>query len=425
MENIIAPEAATISRPRADYRQWLWFEGRIRRRSFWLLHLGLSGANLLVIGLSLLFPILHSDSGISGWMIATTVTGLATGWLSLTAFCRRLHDIGLSGSWLLLPGVINVIVRLSGFQGNQWVVGAVAATVFVLITVLDGTRGINRFGPDPRGREPTAPAAGSSLRLRGHVDKWTIVGLTLAGAFVLFVIFLAGPAGKLVPRSWMQRAGNAELADAVPELYRCGAPAASAALERLAARLDPTLPVRIVFNSHPDVNGLAAPGGIIMVGQDTLRLAQSPAEVAGLVAHELAHVRLQHPEQMLAARLPLSHLPLMFDLLTSALDTSYSRGMEREADTVAVEMMSKAGIDPRQFAVLLNRLERDMRLKQRRRNTDVPSWLSTHPLTADRVDAIAHAHPPTVSLVAMSDQDWVAMQRGCTGPNPHTIESSS
>jgi predicted Zn-dependent protease len=99
--------------------------------------------------------------------------------------------------------------------------------------------------------------------------------------------------------------------------------------------------------------------------------------------------------------------------------------MEREADTVAIKTMSKAGIDPRQLAVLLKRIEENRRLKGGDRNANVPTWLSTHPLTADRVDAISRARQPAAPEVIMSDQDWVAIQRGCNGPNFRPTHSSS
>ena len=182
--------------------------------------------------------------------------------------------------------------------------------------------------------------------------------------------------------------------------------------------------MHIIVTSHPNVQGLAVPGDIVVVGQDVVRLAQSPAEVAGLMAHELAHVRLQHSEQMLTASLPLTLLPRgMSDVLTSGLATSYSREMERKADAFAVKMMVEAGSDPRQFAVLLKRIEQDSRQKRGHRNTNFPSWLSTHALTEDRVDLIARVHQSAAPLVAMTDQDWVAIQSGCIGSNSQTIRS--
>ena len=407
----------------SNYGRWLWVKGRMQRRSYWILNLGLGGINLLIAGWSLFSPMPGGDPALSTWRIAAVVLGQATVWASLTAFVRRLHDIGLSGWWVLLPGSM---IPLGGSLLNQWVIRGVAAAAFFVIALLDGTRGENRFGPDPRGRTSLVPATAMESALLHRVDCWTIVGLALTGLVALFGIVAAGPASKLMPRSWMQRAGEAELAAQVPEIYRCSAPAASAALERLATRLDPTLQVRIVFTSHPNVNGLAVPGGIVVVGQDVLRLAKSPEEVAGLMAHELAHVRLQHTEQMLAASLPLTLLSQgMFSVLTTGLATSYSRGMEREADAVAMKTMSQAGVDPRQLAVMLKRIEEGKRTRRGRRNANVPSWLLTHPLTADRLEAIAHAHRTKASHVIMSDQDWAAIQGGCIGSNLQPIRQRS
>lgn len=423
MEAVPLPQNKASAPRLSNYGRWLSFNGRMQRRSYWVLNLGLGGINLLISGCSLFFPMLGGDPAVWGWRIAAVVIGLALGWLSLIAFVRRLHDIGLSGWWVLLPGLL---IPLGGSEVNQWVIRGVAAAVLFVIALLDGTRGSNRFGPDPRGRDSFVSVTGTGSGLLHRVDRWTIVGLALTGAVTVLAVVVAAPASKLVPRSWMQRAGEAELAAQIPELYRCEAPAGSAALRRLATRLDPTNQVRIVFTSHPYVNGLAVPGGIVMVGQDVLRLAKSQAEVAGLLAHELAHVRLQHTEQMVAANFPLALLPRGgFNVLSSGLALSYSREMEREADAVAIKTMSNAGIDPYQLAVLLKRIEEDRRLKGGDRNANVPTWLSTHPLTADRVDAISRAHQTAAPRVIMSDQDWVVIQRGCNGPNFRPTRSSS
>lgn len=125
---------------------------------------------------------------------------------------------------MLLSGLINLVAPLGGTQDNQWVIRAVAPAAFFVIALLDDTRGINRFGPDRRVRVPAVPDAGTRSALLRRVDRWTIIGLTMTGAVALFATVLAGSAGKLVPRSWMQRAGEAELAASVPELYRCQAP---------------------------------------------------------------------------------------------------------------------------------------------------------------------------------------------------------
>lgn len=415
MEAVPLPPNKASALLLANCSRWLWFTGRMQRRSYWGLNLGLGGINLLIAAWLLFLPTLGGDPAVSSWRIAAVVIGVALRWLSLTAFARRLHDIGLSGWWVLLPGLM---IPLGGSQVNQWVIRGVAAAVFIVMALLDGTRGANRFGPDPRGRTPSVSVTATGPGLLHCVDGWTIVGLALAGAAAQFAIVVAGPAGKLLPKSWMQRAGEAELAAQVPALYRCEAPAASAALGRLATRLDPTLQVRIVFTSHPYVNALALPGGIVLVGQDFLRLAKDPAEVAGLMAHELAHIRLQHTEQKLTANFALALLPQgVFNVLSSGLTASYSRGMEREADAVAIKTMSKAGVEPRQLAMLLKRIEENKRLNSGGRNADVPTWLSTHPLTADRVDAISRAHQTAARQMIVSDQDWVAILGGCSGSN--------
>lgn len=411
MGNAAVSEAEVAGPAETDYRRLMWFTGRMRRRSFWLLSFALGAINLIISSFSLLFPSTENDSGFQ-LLVFTTAVGLIAGWLAFTSFIRRLHDIGLSGSWVLLPGLINGASRLSGVQDSRWIIGTMATTA-LLIALLDGTQGKNRFGTDPRGRKPSSAEAGLFPEFIRRVDRWTISGPLLACLLAVLANSLADPAVQLLPRSWMLSVGEAEVAAQVPSIYLCPVPNTRAALERLAVRLDPALPVRIVFTSHPYVNGLAVPGGIVLIGQDVLRLAQSPEEVAGLMAHELAHVRLRHTEQMFLTTLPQALLPPMLGTLNAGLTMSYSRTKEREADALAVRTLVRAGIDPRQFAILLTRLDRERQQKQRRRGGDVPSWLSTHPSTPERIVTIDQTSPAAYRQPAMTREDWAAIHNGC------------
>lgn len=129
------------------------FEGRARRRDYWLRHIGLS----LILGIiccCIMFsrgPSVGEPLGLSlfTWtrdlLVSTIVCGVIYIFLMLPVCVRRLHDVGMSGWWLVL------------LWGGYWIPGVniiAGIASFVILGCLDGTVGPNRFGDDPKGRQP-------------------------------------------------------------------------------------------------------------------------------------------------------------------------------------------------------------------------------------------------------------------------------
>jgi uncharacterized membrane protein YhaH (DUF805 family) len=400
--------------PILNYRSLLWFTGRMRRSSYWLLSLGIGSITFAMTAYAAVVPKVASSFGDTALMSPILTISALASWLSLTALVRRLHDIGLRGWSVLALLPIGFAVGFNGFAINKTTTQAILAMLVLVVVLMDGTPGPNKFGPDPRGRHPISPDIDPWLSFGRRFDRWTAVGLASIGLIIVVSGQLAGPIAKLLPASIARRVGEAELAEHVPERYRCQAPDAQIALERLVRHLDPASSPRILFTSHPYVQGLAAPGNHIVVGQDVLRLAQTPEEVAGLIAHELAHVRLQHPEQLMVVRFALTALPAnLARVLNTGWGNAYSRDKELTADSLAIKTLARAGVYPRYLGVLLVRINDEQREKRRFSGNDAPSWLSTHPALPERLENIAKAPPPTLSRSIMSGDDWAAIQSGC------------
>lgn len=156
---------------------------------------------------------------------------------------------------------------------------------------------------------------------------------------------------------------------------------------------DEAAPYRLEFRSSPVIgpNAFALPSGIIVMTDELVKLARNDPEVIAVLAHELGHVRQRHTMRRLlessATALIIagvtgdiaSTTSLAAAAPTLLLQTKYSRDHEREADLYAVEMMRKAGIEPRHFAAILARLEGEA---PRRRG--LPTFLASHPPTEER-----------------------------------------
>ncbi len=162
-----------------------------------------------------------------------------------------------------------------------------------------------------------------------------------------------------------------------------------------------------VLNS-PVVNAFALPGGYVYVTRGLLALADTEAELAGVLAHEIGHVAARHGAerygQGVVANLGLTLLGMVTkseaiagvaQLGALAAIQGYSREQEHEADFLGVQYLSRAGFDPGAMSGFLNKLGAHSRLQgEILGQSDAGGFdiFATHPRTADRVQrAIAAA----------------------------------
>jgi Zn-dependent protease with chaperone function len=141
-------------------------------------------------------------------------------------------------------------------------------------------------------------------------------------------------------------------------------------------------------------NAFALPDGSIVLTDELIALAPGEMAVLGVLAHEIGHIEREHSLRQLYRAAGIAALIMMIggDIGSGAQDIlvqgsafaalSYSRSQEREADRHSVELMVAAGKDPRAIVGFLE-IIRDR--FEGRRGSD---FLSTHPATQDRIDAV-------------------------------------
>jgi uncharacterized membrane protein YhaH (DUF805 family) len=134
------------------------FNGRSRRKEFWLFI-------LLMIVVSFVAATIDSMLGMNGLILGlygplTLIVALALLTPQLSVSVRRLHDTNRSGWWVLL-GFVPVVTMILSYQTGLAVLNLLSLVAFVLIYffVLEGTRGPNQYGPDPKAGEAAAPSA--------------------------------------------------------------------------------------------------------------------------------------------------------------------------------------------------------------------------------------------------------------------------
>lgn len=182
---------------------------------------------------------------------------------------------------------------------------------------------------------------------------------------------------------------------------------------RLAGHLDPSPRVRVSVVESKIKNAMALPGGHVLIFRGLLDFALNGDEIAGVLAHEIAHVAKRHP---LALAIERANTFLLFGLLIGdvaggtaiaglgqvLVGAAYSRAAEREADAAAIEILNKAGIRGAPLADLLVRAEEEDK---------IPQLISSHPGVKERAETIRRMARGRDS--AFTDEDWRAVRRAC------------
>jgi predicted Zn-dependent protease len=152
----------------------------------------------------------------------------------------------------------------------------------------------------------------------------------------------------------------------------------------------------LVFRSGPGPNAFALPGGIVVVTDDMVKLAQSDEQLLAVLAHEIGHVRGRHALRLLLRQSGVFVLVtalagdavgmtiLAAALPTVLLESNYSREFEADADDYAFDVLKRHGYSPQAFADVMRRLQAAE--KSSGDDERFFRYLSSHPVTAERIE---------------------------------------
>jgi predicted Zn-dependent protease len=168
--------------------------------------------------------------------------------------------------------------------------------------------------------------------------------------------------------------------------------------QNIAENSDAKIPITIKVIDSPEINAFTLPGGFIYVDTGLLQATGSEAQLAGVLAHETAHVACRHwassmTKQTLLqyAMIPLIFTPVSYPVyigLSEGLNMGiplaflkFSRDDEQQADFLGLQYMWKAGYDPDAYLSMFSKIIQ----QQRRDPGSVPSVFMDHPPTQDRI----------------------------------------
>jgi predicted Zn-dependent protease len=189
--------------------------------------------------------------------------------------------------------------------------------------------------------------------------------------------------------------------------------------QKLVRNSDARVPFIIKVIDSDEVNAFALPGGFFFVNTGLILSTQSEAELAGVMAHEIAHVAARHAtkNQTKAEIWNLASIPLIFaggpagwaiyeaeGVLAPMSYLKFSRNAEREADLLGIEYEYAAGYDPEALVQLFERLQ----VRDKKKQSFVARAFATHPMTAERVRAaqqeIANYLPPRDQYIVTTSE---------------------
>lgn len=166
--------------------------------------------------------------------------------------------------------------------------------------------------------------------------------------------------------------------------------------QNIVIHSDAKIPFTIKVIDSDEVNAFALPGGFFYVNKGLLLVADNEAEVAGVMAHEIAHVAARHAVEnqtkaglleylAIGTSIFLGGIPGMIFQNTAGLGLlgafmKFSRGAEEEADKLGVQYMWAAGYDPGAMATMFEKLE----AKNKKKPGLIARAFASHPAPPDR-----------------------------------------
>lgn len=184
--------------------------------------------------------------------------------------------------------------------------------------------------------------------------------------------------------------------------------------QNLVRNSDAKVPFIIKVIDSDEINAFALPGGFFYVNTGLILAADNEAELAGVMAHEIAHVAARHATKQATKAQIVNWLsiPLIFiggpvgyaisqtaSLAIPLTFLKFSRNAEREADFLGLEYAYRTGYDPLAFIEFFEKVK----AKEKEKKGTIPKAFSTHPLTEDRIKRAQQE----INQVLMPREDYI------------------
>jgi predicted Zn-dependent protease len=193
--------------------------------------------------------------------------------------------------------------------------------------------------------------------------------------------------------------------------------------QNIVINSDIKIPVTVKVIDSSDINAFALPGGFLYVNRGLIEATDNEAELAGVIAHEAAHIAARHGAEHASKGnlINWASLPLIFlggwggfiinqaaGLAVPLTFLKFSRGAEKEADLLAVQYLWKTGYDPHGLITFFEKL----RANDKKKPGALAKVFSSHPMTEDRIKKAREmlARFPEKSEYQINSSDFIAVK---------------
>lgn len=248
----------------------------------------------------------------------------------------------------------------------------------------------------------------------GLIPSTVVLG-AISAAVATFILSLPNWVAPRIPIAWERNLGDV-MATKMKDDY-CHTDEGRAALDKLSAKMGlPATAPKVQVSYRNMVNAVALPGGQIIIFTGLLERAQTPDEIAGILGHEIGHVKGRDSMHALIRQAGISVLlgGLNGDIagtMNSFITLSYGREAENAADRVSIEMMNLANISPLATADFFSNLPDG---QSEGMLAETFNYASTHPLSNERRKVFETGIRRDKKYeMALSEEDWVALYTMC------------
>ena len=210
--------------------------------------------------------------------------------------------------------------------------------------------------------------------------------------------------------------------------------------QNLVRNSDAKVPFTIKVVDSDVINAMALPGGFFYVNSGLILAADNEAELAGVMAHEIAHVCARHTTRQLTRYQFANYasLPLIFvggGIGLAAREAvgigvpmtflKFSRSFEAEADYLGIQYMYKAGYDPNEFVNFFEKIQ----AQEKKKPGSMAKVFTDHPQTPDRItksqEEIATILPPKEQYIETTSEFNDMKSRLAAIENRHKVEDNA
>lgn len=264
---------------------------------------------------------------------------------------------------------------------------------------------------------------------RGTIGALIALSWSLAAVFLIAIPYAADPMARALPGQYRDQISDISWSQVDAFTAQCDdADEATQILNDLAYRImeASNVPERediwitIADASFP--NAFALPDNSIIVTDDLIRMADSPDELTGVLAHEIAHIEHNHIMKNVVRQISAG---IFFDVVFGGAGAGqaiaiasvnlaglrFSRGDESDADSRGMDYLDAAGISTAGIARMFDRFQA---YEEEAGAGDIPSMLSSHPASRERAVA-AQARAREGLSPSLNQRDWRIVQQVCGG----------